>query len=362
MTEVRALQQSVCRGTKPKRLTFVTPYARGTRYPPISFIRGGSKEVQPSPPPNPVHPVSSTVTRYKFNPEPLPEAPGLDALLADIDGKIEKTPTAFYFSRLPQDSEDWHALRNNHLKLSGSEFGAALGVDESTSRQLLWRRKRTPHLVAPFSDYTLKILQWGKDNESVALDNIKKYYGRLEDWFDWQIQLTGTWVFKEDPTMGSTPDALLFADDGMLEGILEIKCPFTRRIYPSLLATPYPFIKSSHYIQVLMEMKVTGVKVGYYVCWTPERMVVVQVPYNQDLADEVFYKCKVFKGFNLGISPSPPPRMNAKEKSELEERLKEGQNLTKVIEVTFPTEEVKYPVFKTLFTSSSPDDSGEASS
>ncbi len=259
----------------------------------------------------------------------------LEELLSSIKGDISNTPRPDYFAGLEQDSPDWHTLRNSHLKLSGSEFGAALGIDDSTSRQLLYKKKRTPELVAPPSEYTQKILDWGKTNEANALAEFRKYFCREMDWFPWQISQTGTWVFREDPRVGSTPDALVFDDEGILEAVVEIKCPYKQDIYPSLLLDK-PLLKNNHYVQVLMEMRATNVETAYYICWSPRKMVVAEVPYNEALADEVFMRAWMFMDTYLRPENAPaPPRMASGERHRLEQKLNEGQNIRRVTEIVF---------------------------
>jgi putative phage-type endonuclease len=275
------------------------------------------------------------------------DGPSLDGLLEAIKGNLLAVPTPYYFAHLEQGSEDWYRLRNNHMRLTGSEFGAALGIDPSTSRQLLWRKKFKPEEVKPHSEFTQKILNWGKDNEKTALAWFRAS-GAL-GMVSRQVTETGTWVFEEDKRLGSTPDGLVFDDDGFLYAVLEIKCPYDQNVYAGLLDEENPYIKTHHYVQVLMEMRVTGAKKAYYVCWTPTCLVVAEVAYDVKLADNLMRRCLLFNRLYLDWEKDQhrlPARQVPGENARIESLIRNGQQIMRIRKFDLVKGTEKNPIFK----------------
>ncbi len=66
-------------------------------------------------------------------------------------------------------------------------------------------------------------LQWGIDNEKVALAKYKQEFSE-----SYQVIECGLMINPKWPWLGASPDGLL-AQDGTLVGGVEIKCPFTKR-------------------------------------------------------------------------------------------------------------------------------------
>lgn len=155
-----------------------------------------------------------------------------------------------------QRTPEWFKEREG--KLTASSFGQAAGLAPG-SRQQLWRRQMG---LETFDGN--EATQWGEDNEPIALE---AYRSRCLD-ASKNIKLVG---FISHPTMawlGGSPDLLIGKD-----GMGEIKCPFSKQIYPSI--PPYYMAQMQGLLQI------TDRKWCDFIVWTPDAMQVNRV-YRSD--------------------------------------------------------------------------------
>ena len=143
-----------------------------------------------------------------------------------------------------QRTDAWYKARRG--KLTASNFGTALGLCPWTTRQKLWNR-----MIDPSSD-TFKgniATNWGTDNEP---NGILEYSCTTRN----QVLATGFHVHKALGWLGGSPDGLV-GDDGMIE----IKCPFTRKVQKE--------VPLHYYAQINGLLEITGRKWCDFVSWTP---------------------------------------------------------------------------------------------
>lgn len=127
----------------------------------------------------------------------------------------------------------------------------------------------------------------------------------------WSI--TGTWMNNERKKafmFSATPDMLIQDQKGIMHPV-EIKCPF--RSWSLGLELTSAYIKTSHWIQLMAQMLLTGSKRGYLCIYMPprdpllEQAIVWEVKWTRaaenfilDLIDETYekiHKCEVDNDF-----------------------------------------------------------------
>lgn len=245
----------------------------------------------------------------------------LDRLLEEVDWDLSSAPVD-HFVAIPQGSDDWYSLRKKYLKMTGSEMVAALGLDPMTSRQALWRNKALG-IEKPVSSYVqTKLFDYGKEMEPKAFDMMKR--GFVPNAFNAlafpELRETGTWLFEDDHTMASTPDGLVYLY-GEMVGVLEIKCPYLKQLYPCMsndktVNKDGARAKEAHYVQMQMEMLATGTANALYAVYTPDVMAIGTVELDEELAKNLFRTVKSFKDHNVA-KKIEPGRMNSKNKKML---------------------------------------------
>lgn len=142
-------------------------------------------------------------------------------------------------------------------RLTASHFGAALGLSPYVSRQALWRE--LTGRKAPFEGN--EMTQWGTDHEDIAINAYEVETG--------SIVMPAQFVEYEDWS-GATPDGYVGND-----GMIEVKCPFSQRIYEAWPAY--------YRAQVIGQLGITKRSWCDCWCWTPDGAKVVErVYYNDD--------------------------------------------------------------------------------
>lgn len=183
------------------------------------------------------------------------------------------------FSRIDQGTQEWLDLKSdvNYAGcFSGSELGAALGLDTMCTRSALIQKKTKPDLVITPNKFGQRMMNYGKAMEPVVFQYLRhRYTGENKLWKE--IRNCGTYCFKLEGKMPifSTPDAIVVLHDDT-EVPLEIKCPARQNIYDGLQDGVIT-LKDSHYLQVQAEIHSTQATHGLYVCWEPRRIVIVEV-------------------------------------------------------------------------------------
>lgn len=198
-----------------------------------------------------------------------------------------------------QGSDAWFKARAA-CDLTGSEFGAALGLNKYCSEANLFRQKFLGQVVEPYAN----AVDYGKNNEKNAIEDFK-------DLMEVDVQESGLWVFEyvaDDKSktykFGSSPDGLIY-EAGQLKSVVEIKCKYSGVI------PDYPDV--GHVVQTFMEMHATGATNGYLVYWTDRNgaseMKVFDIKYSLIVAQKLMslassfvdsvYSCR-FPGLKRG--------------------------------------------------------------
>lgn len=143
----------------------------------------------------------------------------------------------------------WLALRAG--KITGSNFGAALSIDQYTSMNSLIKRIREDKGFSPN-----KFMQHGTRFEPVAEEQYKKSMGM-------DVQPVGFAVPDKHPWCGCSPDGIAVESDGLFPEriLLEIKCPATKRSYDG--------VPPGYMAQVQGNMHVLGLDTAHFVVYRP---------------------------------------------------------------------------------------------
>ena len=169
-------------------------------------------------------------------------------------------------------------------------------------RKKLWRGKtfREP----PFEGNVMT--QWGNDHEETALQAFEVHMNDI-------CENGNKLLVHPDLPLGASAD-------GFLNGVpVEIKCPFTQKIYPS--------IPDRYWVQMQIQMftaLANGYKnavAAYFVVWTPDKFHMELVQYDQEFIDWYIPLAQEFIGF-VQDDKEPPrykrkPEFNFNQGSEL---------------------------------------------
>jgi putative phage-type endonuclease len=151
-----------------------------------------------------------------------------------------------------QRTEEWYLARSG--RLTASQFGAALGLSPYQSRQELWRQltgRAEPFTGNPATD-------WGTAHEKDAIHCYEVVKGVL-------VEPAGFVQYEQ--WSGCSPDGWVL--DGNRRGIVEIKCPFSQRIYED--------IPEYYRAQVIGQLGITGAAWCDFLCWSPDESRVWRV-------------------------------------------------------------------------------------
>lgn len=152
----------------------------------------------------------------------------------------------------PQRSEAWHQERKG--RLTGSLFGAALGLNPYMSRQQLWRVLTGREAAFEGNEAT----DWGTEHEPIAIDAYECETGN--------IVMPAPFVPHEEWS-GASPDGYIGED-----GLIEVKCPFSQNLYAE-----WPVYYRA---QVIGQLGITKRAWCDCWCWTPNGQQVVERIYN----------------------------------------------------------------------------------
>ena len=195
------------------------------------------------------HPISLTPTEVKQKLTVTPETQKIIKLQTKDQSK----------------SKLWHELRS--YRLTSSNFG-----------RIIKRRKNFEKLAKDllFKHYPMNLasmppsLRWGVEHELIARQmyecEIQKRCPSI------RIVKSGLWIDTERGWLASSPDGIVINESGEIEGIIEIKCPFTAKVmtpiaaceslpsFPSKLVNGKPSLKRTHdyFYQVQGQLAITG--------------------------------------------------------------------------------------------------------
>ena len=183
------------------------------------------------------------------------------------------------------NSEHLKDNRRHNIITASQAWGAVY------ERQKLWREKT--FRSKPFEGN--EMTQWGNDHEEVALRAFEKHMNDI-------CENGNKLIVHPDLPIGASADAFL-------NGIpVEIKCPFTQRIYPT--------IPDRYWVQMQIQMLVAqanGYKnavAAHFVVWTPEELHTELVQYDQEFIDWYIPKAQEFLAYVS--DDKEPPRYKRK--------------------------------------------------
>jgi putative phage-type endonuclease len=124
--------------------------------------------------------------------------------------------------------------------------------------------------------------QWGQDHEALARDEYVAWLraqaavtGDVDPDKIWCDE-TGLMVCVEKPYFAVSPDGIVHLGDGTLR-LLEIKCPFKKRLYGEIPRYYYDQIQG---IMGLMRLNGLVLEGCDFVVWTPDKIAIQHFPYN----------------------------------------------------------------------------------
>lgn len=152
-------------------------------------------------------------------------------------------------------------------------------------RKKLWREKtmrEKPFKGNEMTDYGLR-------HEEDALLAFQKHMGEI-------CENGNKLIVHPDLPLGASAD-------GFLAGLpIEIKCPFTQKIYPS--------IPDRYWVQMQIQMLCSAAAAAHFVVWTPEEFHTEIVPFDQKFIDWYLPKAEDF--LRYVSTDTEPPRYKRK--------------------------------------------------
>jgi hypothetical protein len=177
---------------------------------------------------------------------------------------------------VPQRTQEWLDARDG--RATGSNFGSMHGTHPYSSpknlvREMLWKKFKGNAAT-----------EWGSKMEEVALAayvrEMRARHGILDlagfesaaaSGKTFWVETPGLVVNKEHPWLGTSPDGIVHDDH--VVGLLEIKCPFAKKVYPKM--PPY-YLDQVQGIMGLMKLPWCD-----FVVWTPTEMQITRIPFDE---------------------------------------------------------------------------------
>lgn len=197
-----------------------------------------------------------------------------------------------------QRTEQW--FRQRRGKLTASAFGQATGLTPWGSPKQLAEQLKKDMLPkdldddppgAPRRATTNRradnnvAMRWGTDNEPNGLLEYAALVGA-------HVEPTGFWEHPTLEWIGGSPDGLVEHD-----GLIEVKCPYTRKCYGEV--PPY------YYPQINALLEITGRAYCDLFVWTPEAHRIWRIRANKQAFDELVTHYAAFWAHVVGKAPLP---------------------------------------------------------
>lgn len=181
------------------------------------------------------------------------------------------------FQTMQQGSADWLAARK--LRLTASNFGTAVGHNPWKSPDDLIEDM----LFGKFKGNSAT--RWGNDKEALArnLYVLRKRIALSQErnessaTIDFHVRESGLHVWDQQPWLAASPDGIVH-ENGQV-GLLEIKCPFSLKLYAQ--------IPQYYFDQIQGIMGILGISWCDFVVWTPTTMSVERVPFDSKYWEEI---------------------------------------------------------------------------
>jgi putative phage-type endonuclease len=182
---------------------------------------------------------------------------------------------------IPQRTPEWHKWRVG--RLTASNFGSAVSHNPRSSskyllKELLWNTFKGNAAT-----------EYGNMNESNAVkiyeQFIKKTIRETIHPVDIQFYYPGLIICQEHPWLAVSPDGLpnlIFKNSNtQTRFLLEIKCPFSKKLYP--------YIPHYYYDQIQGIMGILQLPFCDFVVWTPEKTQIRRYNFNKNYWNEFLF-------------------------------------------------------------------------
>ncbi len=233
---------------------------------------------------NPPKDVDSFIGPIKLKYKPL-----IDSLILK-DGEFEKV------LEMIQGEDDWLDSRKN--RLTGSNYAAAIG----------WNPYKKPIGL-------VKDMLWGgfKGNEATRYGTKHEDYARdlylcylyekhAFDNVDIRIDELGLWVSKQFPCFGMSVDGIIYIGDKVC--LLEIKCPFRKKLYSKDSRYKDSKIPHYYYTQIMgagfLRMDSLMIEELHFVTYVPNGIQIEIFRYREEFFQAMFKEMiKFYKNLYL---------------------------------------------------------------
>ena len=158
-------------------------------------------------------------------------------------------------------------------------------------RQKLWREKT--FRAEPFAGN--QMTEYGNLHEPIALAAFEEEMNEI-------CESGNQLVVHPDRPLGASPDGYITVNGE--RSVVEIKCPFTQKIYPE--------IPERYWFQVQVQLFTCGLKSAWFYVWTPFETHKEKVFYDEEFMD--WYLPKVEEFIQFVNDDVEPPRYSRKPK------------------------------------------------
>lgn len=191
--------------------------------------------------------------------------------MSEIELRIENLGKARLLGHFESGSEEWHEARAG---IGGSDIGTICGINQYKTREDLLNERRTGVRDQTQPNLAMRM--------GTAFEPAIRRLWSEDNWFDYNVYETGTWVSNENPIWKANPDGILKNRAGDL-GILEIK--------NSMASTP----PTSWIYQVNWYMMTLGLSYGIIVQCRGNKLVTYELEADQSIFDEMRQAALLFE-------------------------------------------------------------------
>lgn len=223
--------------------------------------------------------------------------------MSDRDFTTLPHPSTYYMN-LQQGSDTWKEARKD-FPITGSQIASVFNLSAYGGNPKKLLRQKKSNTEEQFSRYQTEVIfAHGTRNEPVAAAEFEAWFkSEFPERSQWSVAETGISPYRSNGKKyyyGASPDRLLVDEQGKIQGIVEIKCPFKKVFhwngflsYLSFLSkngtTPTKVtetcnirVYTEYFLQMQMQMSANGVDFGYFVGWTPSQLVILHIPFHAE--------------------------------------------------------------------------------
>lgn len=169
---------------------------------------------------------------------------------------------------MEQLSQEWFQAKLG--KISGSNMKRVMGGPKawaSYARQLrqefeTLKRIQDGEEIVLGSTFDVAATKWGRQFEPIAI-------AEYEFMHDVDVKRVGFVVHKDYPFIGCSTDAEVYKNGDVIDGVLEVKCPYSEAVHLKTLAEDR--VPDQHRPQLHTEIWVEDVEWGGFISFDPRR-------------------------------------------------------------------------------------------